>query len=158
MLMMFYMFIGYCHLTATDASADVRHTIVIANLLMLVIRIIFASLCCVEHDFLFRSLVITDERASTRGSYHLISIERQDTILAESTENLTFIFRAETLSCIFYNRNLIAVSDFHYLLNFIRHTIESHRNYSFRFLAGLSDAVFDGFFKKLRVHVPSVAF
>ena len=65
MLMVGDMFIQHRHLATSDTGTDIRHTIVVADLLMLIIRIRLTGLRSIEHDLLFRFFVRTDQSPTT---------------------------------------------------------------------------------------------
>ena len=50
MFMVFDVFVRHRHLAATDTGADVRHTIVVSNLFMLIVRIALSSLSGIPHN------------------------------------------------------------------------------------------------------------
>ena len=65
LLMVGDMFIQHRHLATSDTGTDIRHTIVVADLFMLIIRIGLTGLRSIEHDLLFRFFVRTDQSPTT---------------------------------------------------------------------------------------------
>lgn len=76
------------HLTAADAGTDVRHAVVVTDLLVLVVRVALAILSGVHHDFAPFVLVRCDQRAAARSRDHLVAVETQHAILAERAQHL----------------------------------------------------------------------
>ena len=95
MLVMGNMIIGYSHLTTADAGTDVAHTVVEANLLVLVIWITFPILSGVHHYLLPFLLIIRDEGSAATRSNHLVAVEAQHAVLAEGTQHLAVVAGAE---------------------------------------------------------------
>lgn len=62
-LMVRDMLIRHRHLAPTDAGSDVRHAVVIPNLLVLIVGIVLAVLSRVHHYFVPGVLIGCDERA-----------------------------------------------------------------------------------------------
>ena len=144
------------HLSTTNASTNVRHTIVVTYLLMLIVWVAFTILSCVHHYLSPMLLILCDKRTTTRSSNHLITIERQHTILTKGSKHLSFVARTKALSSILYDRNTILIGYLHDAVSLIRHTIQSHGNYCFRILASFLLAVNNCFLQQFRVDVPCV--
>ena len=83
--MMSNMILENSHLTTADTRTNIRHTIVVANLGMLVVRISITCLCSVPHNVVGILVITANKCTSTRGSNHLISIEREHTETAKGT-------------------------------------------------------------------------
>ena len=156
MLMMSDMIIYHSHLATTYTCTDVTHTIVVANLLMLIVWIAFTILGGIHHNLAPSILIRRNQRTTTTGCYHLISIKAKHTILTECTQHLTLILRTESFSRILNHRNIIAISNLHDAVNLVRHTIQRHWYNSLWLLTRLSDTVFDSLLQQIRIHIPSI--
>lgn len=71
------MLIRHRHLAPTDAGSDVRHAVVIPNLLVLIVGIVLAVLSRVHHYFVPGVLIGCDERAVTVGRNHLVPLKER---------------------------------------------------------------------------------
>ena len=142
------------HLTATDTSTHVRHTIVVADGSVLVVWIGITSLCRIPHDLIGVFCIAANKSAAAGSRYHLVAVERQHAVLAESSENLAVEARTHALSGILDNRNTVFVGNSHDLVNLVRHTIESHRDNRLRIFARFFFSVNDCLLKKRRIHIP----
>ena len=158
MFMMGNMVIQYRHLTTTNTSTHIRHTIVIANSTVLIVRISITSLCSIPHHLVGILRITANQRTSTRSSNHLVAIERQHTIFSKCTQYLTIKTRTHSLSSILYYRNAILISYCHDFINTVRHTIKSHRHNRFRIFASLFLAVNNRLLQQSWIHIPSLAF
>ena len=155
MLVMLDVIIDHRHLTPSNTGADITHTIVETNVLMLVVWERFAGLSGIEKNTLGSLLVGTYQCTATRSGDHFVAIETHDAETAESTGHLAFVFRAESLGRVFYYGNLITVGNLHDLVDIGWHAIHVDRHNSFGFFTRLLNAVLDGVFKLVGVHVPS---
>lgn len=81
-------FIYNRHLTTTDSGTDVRHTVVVTDCFVLIIRIALACLGSVLQDFASLVGIGADESTAAGGGYHLVAIERQHAVLTECAERL----------------------------------------------------------------------
>ena len=64
---------------------------------MLVVGISIAGLSGIPHNLIRILLIAADKGSTTRGSNHLIAVERKHAILAKRTQHLTIKARAHTL-------------------------------------------------------------
>ena len=158
MTMMTDMIFHHRHLSTAYAGTNITHPVIIADSLMLIIRISLTSLSSIPHNLLLGRHVRTNQCAASRGRNHLITIERQHPVLTERAQHLTAEPRAKALGCIFYHRNPIAVGNLHDAVNPVRHAIQSNGYYRLRLLPSLGDAVFDSLLHQFRVHVPCIPF
>ena len=152
-----YVFIHYCHLTATDSGTNVTHPIIIAYTFMLVVGIGLTGLGSIEHNLFLRLLIRANQSTATAGGYHLVAIERKHTIFAKSSENLPVKLASKAFGGILYDRNIIFICHRHNLVYLVGHPIQSHRNNRFGLSADLVDTVPDSLLQKKRVHVPSIS-
>ena len=111
-----------------------------------------------EHDFAFGIGIGTYESAAAAGGNHLITVEREHAVAAESATHLTAIAAAETLGCVFYYGNAVAVGHIHYFIEQGRHAVEVDRHNGFWGLTGALYAVDDGFFEQFGRDVPCERF
>ena len=146
------------HLAAADAGAYIRHTVVVANLLVLVIRVTLAVLGRVHHNLTPGLLVGRDERAAAGSRNHLVAVEGKDSVFAECAQDLTVEAGAEAFGGILDDRNSVSVSYFHDAVYPVRHAVERHRDYRLRGAARLGDPVLDRLLQEIRIHIPSVRF
>ena len=91
MLVMPNMLIHYRHLSTTDARANITHTVIIADFLMLVIRVGFSGLCGKKHDAVLRFLIRAYQSPATRSGDHLVAIKTQHAIMTEGTQHLAIV-------------------------------------------------------------------
>ena len=152
------MVIQHSHLPAADTCTDVRHSVVVSNLLVLVVRITLAVLRGVHHNLAPVLLILGDESAAARSSYHLVAVEREYAILTERTQHLTFVPRAEALGSILHHGDSEPVRNLHDAVGLVRHTIQRHRHDGRRLPARLGDTILDSQLQQLRVHVPRIRF
>ena len=75
MLVMVDMVVDDGHLATPDTSADVRHAVVIADGLMLVVRISLAGLGGEENSVLFGLQIVADQCSSPTGSDDFVAVE-----------------------------------------------------------------------------------
>ena len=87
MLVMGYVVSGNGHLAAAYTRADIGHTVIVSDALVLIVGISLAGLGGVEHNLGLALLVRADKRASARGGYHLVAVERQYSVPAECSEH-----------------------------------------------------------------------
>ena len=158
MLVVGYVVVDYCHLSAAYTGADVTHAVVVAYGFMLIVGVRFAGLCGIPHDGVLILGIFAHQRAATGGGNHLVAVERQYSVLAECAEYLTGVARAEPFGSVLYYRNPVAVSNLHDTVYAIRHTVERHRNDGLRLAACLGYTVLDGLLKQVGVHVPRLSF
>ena len=85
------MFARNSHLSATNTCTNVTHAIVIADFLVQVVGLGFASLSGEEHDAFLRFFVGTNQSSTTTGGYHLVTVEAHDAKLTESTRHTSLI-------------------------------------------------------------------
>jgi len=85
MAVMGNMIFQHSHLTTTDTSTNITHTIIITNLFMLVMRERFTSLRSIKHCLLLGAFIRNDQSPATRSSDHLITVKRQHAKGTEST-------------------------------------------------------------------------
>lgn len=154
MLMMLDMRIENSHLAATDTCANIGHTIVVADGSMLVVRIGITRLCRIPHDLIGIFSIAANKSAAAGSRDHLVAVERQYAVLAESSENLAVKARTHALCGILDNLNTVFVCNSHDLVNLVRHTIESHWDNRLRIFARFFFSVNDCLFKKRRIHIP----
>ena len=102
---------------------------------MLVIGICLARLGCIEHNLFLGLSILAYKSAAARGRNHLVSVERQHAVFAESAEHLPVITRAEPLRSIFDYGNSVLGGNFHYPVYLIWHSIKRDGNDSFRLFA-----------------------
>ena len=144
------------HLAATDTRTNIRHTIIVTDSRMLIIRIRITSLRSIPHNLIGILRIAANESAATGSRNHLIAVERQHAVLAESSEHLTVETRTHTLSGILDHRNPILLRNRHNLVNVIRHTIKRHRHNSLRITPCLLLPVNDSLLQQYRIHIPSL--
>ena len=141
------MFIEYRHLPTSDTGADVRHSIIVTDLLMLIIRVRFSRLGSIEHDLLFRLLVRADQCPAAGSGNHLVPVKREYTIPSKRSANLSVVPAAQPFGGIFDNRNSILISNSHDFLNLCRHPVQINKDDCLRLLARLGNPVFYGLFQ-----------
>lgn len=95
------------HLPAADAGADVRHAVVVADLLVLVIGERLAGLRGEEHRPASGLVVGDDQRTAARGGNHLVAVERQRTQCPERAALAPLELRAKGLGGILQHRDSI---------------------------------------------------
>ena len=156
MFVMSNMLVDDGHLAATDTGTNVTHTVVETNLLMLVVGIALAILGGIHHNLAPLFFVVGNQGTATRSGNHLVAIETQHAIFSKCSQYLTFILRTETFSSILNDWNIVAVSNLHNAIHFIRHTIQSYGYNGFRFTACLGNSILDCFLQQVWIHVPSV--
>ena len=156
MLMMSYMIVGNGHLSTTNTRTDVAHAVVVPYFLVLIIRIAFAILCGVHHDFSPFIFVSGDQCTTARGGNHLIAVETEHTIFTKRTQYLSVKLRAKTFCSILHHGNAILVGNLHNAVSFVGHTIQSHRHNCFWLLSRLSNSILNGLFEELWIHIPSI--
>ena len=156
--MMGNMFVEDFHLSTTNACTDITHTIIVAHSFVMIVRISLSSLSSIPHDTIAGFAIRTDQRTSTRRGNDLVAIERQDTVTTKSTDDTPFELRAESLGSVLNYRNAITVGYGHDLVNSGRHTIEINRYNGLRLTSRQGYSVLNSMFKKLRIHIPRLAF
>ena len=150
------MIIHHGHLSTSDTSADIRHTVVIPDLLMLIVRITLTILRSIHHDLAPVVFVLSNQRTAPRRCNHLIAIERQYAILTKRTQRLSLIARAKSFSRILYDGDTILIGNLHDTVSLVWHTVERYRHDSLRRLPSLGDTVFDSHLQQFRIHVPRI--
>ena len=135
------MFIQDGHLTATDAGTDIRHTVVVANCLVLVVGIRLAGLGGIPKDFVLQFGIVAHQRTAAGGGNHLVAIEGKHAIASEGAEYLPFIARAEAFCRVFHHGNAVLVGNRHDTVAVVGHTIQCHRDNGFGVFAGRLFAV-----------------
>ena len=156
MFMMFNMFVGHKHLSASDAGADITHAVVISYGSMLIIRISVTGLGSIPHDVIFAFDVVANQGAASRSSYHLVPVEAQHSEFSERAKDTSVPAGAEAFSSVFDDGNLVFLSNFHDTGAVVRHSIKCDGDDSLGFASRLGDTVFYCFFKQDRVHIPRV--
>ena len=124
---------------------------------MLIVWICVTSLCSIPHYIILWVGISTNQGTTTRGSDHLVAIERENTELAKCTEHLTIVATTKALGSILYNWNIIAIGNLHNAVNLVWHTIESNRNDSLWSLTRLCDTILDSLFQKVWIHIPCIS-
>ena len=157
-LVVSYVVVDNSHLSAAYTGADVAHAVVVANVFVLIVGVSLAGLSGEEHDFAFGIGIGADESTAAAGGNHLIAVEREHAVAAESATHLTAIAAAEALGCVFYYGNAVAVGHIHYFIEQGRHAVEVDRHNGFWGLTGALYAVDDGFFEQFGRDVPSERF
>ena len=156
MLVVVDMLIEHGHLSTTDAGADVRHAVVVANGLMLIVRIGLAGLGGQPHDLLPSLLVGADECAAARGGDHLVAVEGEHAVAAEGAQHLSLPAATEAFGGVFDDGDVVFRGDLHDTVDVVGHAIERHGHDGLGLTACLGDAVADGLLHQLGVDVPRV--
>ena len=125
---------------------------------VLVVGISLASLSGVEHDFAFSVGIGADESTTAACGNHLVAVERENAIFAESAAHLSAITAAEAFGGVFDYGDAVAVGNCHNIIYHGRHAVEIDRHDGFWCLSGAGYAVLDGFFEQFGVDVPSRCF
>ena len=150
------MLFEHFHLSASDARADVGHTVVVAYLLVLIVGICLTCLGSVEHDFLLALRVRADQRASPGSRNHLVAIEREDAEPSEGAADLSVKTAAEAFGRILDDRDAVLLPHRDYLVNPSRHAIQINRNDRLGLSSGFRDSVVYRLLEQLWIHVPGV--
>ena len=151
---MINMLLKHRHLSSSDTGTDIAHPVVIADMLMLIVRISLTCLSGIIHNLLLGCRIRTDQSPATRSRNHLISIKGQDSITAESSAHLSFVTAPHTFRSILNHRNLIFIGHRHDLIYLSGHTIQIYGYNRFRLFSRLFDTVQDGLFQQYRIHIP----
>ena len=146
------------HLTPADTRTDVRHAVVVADALVLVVGIRLAGLGRVEHDLVLRRRIGADESTAARGRNHLVAVERQHAVPAERAQHPSVEPGAEALRSILYHRDTVAAGYLHYLINPVGHAVQSHRDDRLGSLARPGDTVLDRLLQQSGIHIPGLFF
>lgn len=146
------------HLTAADARADVGHAVVVADFLVLVVRVCLSGLGGVEHDFLLALHVRADQRAAAGGGDHLVAVEREYAEAAESAADLSVEAAPEALGRVFDDGDAVFFADGEDFIDSSGHAIQINRNDGLGLPSGFCYSVLNRSFQQFRVHVPGIRF
>ena len=116
----------HSHLSAADTGANIAHAVVIADSLMLIIRISLSGLGGIPHNLVGSLLVRANQGTTTTGGDHLVTIKGEYTILAEGPQHLTIIARAKTLGSILDDGDIVLLPYLHDALDIVGHTVQCH--------------------------------
>ena len=150
------MFVKYGHLAAPDTGTDVRETVVVADGLVLVVRICLAGLGGQPHYASAGGVVGDCQGTPARGGDHLVAVERHDTETSECAEYPAVETRAEPLRGVLDDRYAIAVGNLHYAVYAVGHAVERHHHDCLGLAAGDGNAVAYGGVKQVGVYVPGL--
>ncbi len=142
------------HLAASYAGADVAHAVVVADVLVLIVGIWLAGLCCVEHRSAARVVVGTYECASARGGDHLVAVEAEYAVETEGAALVAAIGRAESFGGVLDHWDVIASGYVEDAVHVGRHAVEVYGDDGGGLASGHRDAVVDGALEQGGVHIP----
>ena len=115
--------IRHCQLSTANAGTHIRQTIVVANGLVLIVRITLACLSGIPHNLVFVFFRLADQCTTARGGNHLVAIERQHTKLTERAKHTSFPATTESFSRILHNRDVVLIGYLHNAVNIVWHAI-----------------------------------
>ena len=138
------MFGGDGHLPAAYAGADVRHAVVVADGLVLVVGIALARLRGVPHYLALGLGIGTYQRAAARGRDHLVAVERQHAVAPEGAQHLSAETRAEAPRRHPRPRNAVFVGHLHDAVDAVGHAVERHGHDGLGLAPRACDAVGNG--------------
>ena len=156
MLMVRNMLIHNRHLTTTNACTHIAHSIIIADFLVLIIRITLAILRGIHHHLAPSLVGRRNQRTATAGGNHLIAIKTQHTVAAKRAQHTPLIARAKALGSILNHRNIVAIGNLHNAIAIVGHAIERHRNNRLRLTPRDGNSILNSRLQQVRVHIPSV--
>ena len=129
------------HLPTADTCADVGHPIIIADLLVLIVRIALAVLRSVHHDPAPLIIRRSDERAATGGGDHLVAVERQHAELSEGAAAAPGKFGAHGLGGVLNHGDVVLGGHLHDAVDLGGHAVEVGGDDGFGLAAGAGFAV-----------------
>ncbi len=144
------------HLSAAYGATDIAQAVVEADMLVVIIGQVFASLRGEEQRFAAAVFVGAYQGASARGSDNLVSVETQRSESSESAAAASFVPRAEGFRGVFDYGYSAFGGDCFDLVPLGRHAVEIHGHDGFRICAGGFASAVEGVGKGCRRYVHSV--
>ena len=117
------------HLPPSNTSKHIAHSIIVADVGMLVMRCRVSGLGGKKSGFLYPILVVRNQSPTARSGNNFISIKRQNSHIPKTTHHLAIPVASKCFCGIFNYQNVVFFSNYLKLIHLSRHSVQMDQNH-----------------------------